>query len=213
MPIRHRIAAAAALAAACATPAAVQAHFVLQAPASWIQENAIGDPQKLGPCGGVTGDPGTRTGAVTDVVGGSVLHVSIHQTVYHPGHFRIALAVLDRAELPADPEAVTRPGPHGPISVSGRVDPHPSPPVLVDNLWEQHQPVSNRLSATDLRLPNIDCAHCTLQIIQFMEEHDENKDGRFTYHHCADLRITSDPTLPIDAGWPGQRSSPRTPSH
>jgi hypothetical protein len=68
------------------------------------------------------------------------------------------------------------------------------------------------MSETDVRLPNIDCAHCTLQIIQFMEEHGENRDGRFTYHHCADLKITADPTLPIDGGWPGQASA-RTPPH
>jgi hypothetical protein len=204
MRARDLVAAACASAALCAAPAAVQAHFVLQAPASWLEENQIGDPQKLGPCGGVSSDPGKPTGAVTAVTGGSLLHVSILQTVYHPGHFRIALSVLDRAELPPDPDAVTRPGPNGPISVSARIDPTPKPPVLVDGLWEQHQPISNHRSETDLRLPNIDCAHCTLQVIQFMEEHGENPDGRFTYHHCADLKITADPTFPIDRGWPGQ---------
>jgi hypothetical protein len=43
-----------------------------------------------------------------------------------------------------------------------------------------------------------------LQVIQFMEEHGVNPDGRFTYHHCADLKITANPKLPIDRGWPGQ---------
>jgi hypothetical protein len=209
MTVRRLLAAAFLGGGLCAAPAAVQAHFVLQTPASWIQENQIGDPQKLGPCGGTSADPGTPTGAVTAVTGGSLLHVAILQTVYHPGHFRIALAVRDRSELPPDPVAVTRPGPNGPISVSATIDTNPRPPVLVDGLWEQHAPVSDRHSETDVRLPNIDCAHCTLQVVQFMEAHGENKDGRFTYHHCADLKITPDPTMPLDTRWPGQTGARR----
>jgi hypothetical protein len=55
-----------------------------------------------------------------------------------------------------------------------------------------------------VKLPNINCDHCSLQVIQFMEEHGVNTDGRFTYHHCSDLKITANPKLPIDKGWPGQ---------
>ncbi len=36
------------------TATSAQAHFKLDAPASWIQENQQGDPQKLAPCGGTT---------------------------------------------------------------------------------------------------------------------------------------------------------------
>ena len=39
---------------------------------------------------------------------------------------------------------------------------------------------------------------------QFMEDHAYNKDGGYTYHHCADVKITADPAKPIDKGWPGQ---------
>ena len=34
-----------------------------------------------------------------------------------------------------------------------------------------------------------------------------NPDGRFTYHHCADLKITANPKLPIDTAWPGQKKA------
>jgi hypothetical protein len=37
-----------------------------------------------------------------------------------------------------------------------------------------------------------------------MEQHPINPDGRFTYHHCADLKITANPKMPLDMGWPGQ---------
>ena len=36
---------------AVVVPAAVQAHFQLLEPASWLVENQLGDPQKLAPCG------------------------------------------------------------------------------------------------------------------------------------------------------------------
>lgn len=186
-----------------AMPGAGSAHFILQQPTSWLQENQLGDPQKLGPCGGTTANPGMPTGAITSLTGGEMLHIKVKETIYHPGFYRVALSVLDRSELPPDPEDTTRDGPRGPISVSGKIDPKPKPPVLVDGLWEHRQRATAEFE-TDVKIPNIDCDHCSLQVIQFMEEHGVNPDGRFTYHHCADLKITANPKLPIDKGWPGQ---------
>ena len=40
--------------------------------------------------------------------------------------------------------------------------------------------------------------------MQFMEAHGLNKDGDYTYHHCADIKITVDPAKPVDKAWPGQ---------
>jgi hypothetical protein len=198
------IAALGAGAVALATPAAVYAHFILVTPASWLQENQLGDPQKSGPCGGTTANPGTPTGVVTPVVGGEMLHVKVKETIYHPGFYRIALSVLDRSELPPDPEDTTREGPRGPISVSGKIDPNPKPPVLLDGIWLHRERKPGQEFETDVKLPNINCDHCSLQVIQFMEEHGVNPDGRFTYHHCSDLKITANPKLPIDKAWPGQ---------
>jgi hypothetical protein len=187
-----------------AAPIVGQAHFILEAPASAIVENQLGDPQKLGPCGGASKDAGTATNAVTAVTGGEMLHVKVKETIYHPGHFRIALAVLDRAELPIDPEDTTKDVNGKPWSVSGKVDPNPKPPVLVDGLWEHQTRVPGQEFETDIKVPNINCDHCSLQIIQFMENHPVNPDGRFTYHHCADLKITANPKMKLDMSWPGQ---------
>ena len=96
------LAAAAALAAAVAV-APASAHFVLETPAASLAQNTIGDPQKLGPCGGTSQDAGTATGAVTELAGGSTLHLKLREAVFHPGHYRVALAVNSRAELPPDP--------------------------------------------------------------------------------------------------------------
>src|SRR5947209_12036426 len=76
------------------------AHFRLLAPLSWIEEAQNGDPQKMGPCGGTSADPGKPTAAVTNVQGGDKLHLKIQETIFHPGFYRVALAVNSRDELP-----------------------------------------------------------------------------------------------------------------
>ena len=185
-------------------PAVVCAHFVLIEPSSWLVENERGDPQKLGPCGGRSSDPGEPSGVVTPVVGGAMLHVKVRETIYHPGFFRLALSAMNRSELPPDPEDTTREGPRGPRSVSGKIESNPQPPVLLDGLWLHHERIPSQEFETDVKIPNINCERCSLQVIQFMEAHGVNSDGRFTYHHCADLKVTADPKLPIDTAWPGQ---------
>jgi hypothetical protein len=180
------------------------AHFTLIEPASWLVENRLGDPQKAGPCGGTSADAGTPTSAVTQARGGQKLHVKVQETVFHPGHYRIALAVNSRAELPPDPETTTRETEKGPWSVSAVIQNPVRPPVLADGLFA-HTTRTTEPFETDVDLPNINCEKCTLQIIQFMAEHGRNRDGDFSYHHCADLRMTADPSKPIDTRWPASR--------
>lgn len=175
------------------------AHFALEAPASWIEEDEMGDPQKIAPCGGSNSDPGVRTGAVTEVTGGSQLQISVTETVFHPGHYRIALARRINW-LPHDPVAVMKETERGPRSDYAPIDANPKPPVLVDGLWDsdvKREPILE----TAIRIPNIDCAGCYLQVIQFMENHPGVREGDFSYHHCAVLNITADPGLPQDEGW------------
>jgi hypothetical protein len=126
----------------------------------------------------------------------------VQETVFHPGHYRVALAVNSRTELPADPPAELREGARGPQSVSAPIMNPVRPPVLVDGLWAHTTKAENPMFETDVRIPNISCANCTLQIIQFMAEHGRNRDGDFSYHHCADLKITADRSKPLDARWP-----------
>lgn len=186
-------------------PTIGQAHFRLLAPASWIEENQLGDPQKAGPCGGTNADYGKPTYVVTEVKGGSLLHVKVQETVYHPGHYRIALAVNSPTELPVDPKAETMTDPNGKVmSVSAPVMSPVAPPVLADGLWV-HQAKTADPFETDVELPNINCKSCTLQVMQFMEQHPVNNPGQFSYHHCAVLKITADPAKPISAGWAKER--------
>ncbi|HKF69750.1 MAG TPA: SCE4755 family polysaccharide monooxygenase-like protein, partial [Vicinamibacterales bacterium] len=179
-------------------PVATQAHFKLLAPASWLIEDERGDPQKAAPCGGTNTDFGKPSWAVTQATGGSALHIRVQETIYHPGHYRVALAVNSPTELPVDPKATTMDTDRGPRSVSAEIMSPVQPPVLADGLF-MHQAKADAPFETDVTLPNINCRRCTLQVIQFMEQHAVNNPGMFTYHHCATVQITADPKKPIDA--------------
>ncbi len=189
-------------------PLLADGHFKLLEPASRIVEDQRGDPQKAGPCGGATGVTPTMSGVVTEAKGGSSLHIKVQETIFHPGFYRVALAVKSLDELPPDPVAITRQTEKGPFSVSGAIQSNPQKPVLADGLNLHHdRPAAGTQLApfeTDVKLPNITCEKCTLQIIQFMENHGLNKDGDYTYHHRADIKITADPTKPLDKEWQGQ---------
>lgn len=184
----------------------VDAHFKLIEPASWIVENERGDPQKAAPCGA---DPKAEMSkAVTPVKGGSLLHLKVLETIYHPGHYRVALAVNSREELPPDPMTFERTTEKGPRSVWGVIQSPPQLPVLADGLFPHYtRPASPQTYEADVRLPNITCPRCTLQVIQFMADHAYNQPGGYSYHHCADLSITADPDQPLDKGWPAVTTS------
>lgn len=186
-------------------PIVTHAHFRLMEPASWIIEDERGDPQKGFPCGGSNTDYGKPSYAVTQAVGGSKLHLKVVETIYHPGFYRVALAVNSPAELPVDPKATTETTERGPRSVSGEIMNPVRMPVLADGLFPHSAKVDGPLE-TDIDLPNISCKRCTLQVLQFMEQHGLNNPGMYSYHHCATLQITADPKKPIDVAWPKERT-------
>jgi hypothetical protein len=179
------------------------AHFRLLEPASWIVENERGDPQKAGPCGVDPKGTSTPSGTVSKAVGGSLLHLKVAESVYHPGHYRVALAVSSRNELPPDPQTSERYTDKGIYSVWGVIQSPPQIPVIADGLFPHYaRPSSPQTYEADIQLPNINCPKCTLQVIQFMAEHGYNVPGGYSYHHCAEMQITADPAKPLDRGWP-----------
>src|SRR5437879_4487653 len=56
-----------------AVPTAVNAHFRLLEPASWLIEDTRGDPQKAGPCGGTNADWGKPSFVIGKATGGGKL--------------------------------------------------------------------------------------------------------------------------------------------
>jgi hypothetical protein len=187
--------------------AEADAHFVLVSPAPSIVQNRLGDPQKVAPCGGVSANPGRGTpanpgvpsGVVTDIKGGSSFHVLLSETVFHPGHYRVALA-KSAANLPPDPKVTTRDSDRGPWSVSAEIQSPALPPLLADGLFA-HTERPTGLVEADITIPNVNCRNCVLQVIQFMADHGKNPDGDFSYHHCATVNITADAAKPLDAAW------------
>src|SRR2546422_4304594 len=89
-------------------PALAHAHFILVAPESWMSQDSLGLPEKLGPCGNEGG--GTPTGRVTPFHPGQTIAVTINEVITHPGHYRVALAVSGRRELPAEPTVTPQAG-------------------------------------------------------------------------------------------------------
>jgi hypothetical protein len=175
---------------------AAQAHFnlTMPPPASTDTVGGKGAP----PCGPLT--PASNT--VTSIQGGHPLTVRVMEFIPHTGFYRLALAMNSRSELPVDNVVYDAQGkvlpPSGtPRGNSARADFQTTPkfPVLADNLWP-HQGTGSMAFQTDVMIPNITCAKCTLQVIEYMNGHPFNDGGGYFYHHCADLKITADPALP-----------------
>ncbi|APR81342.1 Hypothetical protein A7982_06689 [Minicystis rosea] len=185
----HRALACASLAAAVCSfaPAPARAHFILEAPASWMSQDALGNPQKAGPCGDDSG--GTPTGEVTTFAPGQTISITVNETIFHPGHYRVALAVHDRSELPDDPKVTAGSTPCG----SAEIQNPPVFPVLADGEL-LHATSFSGPQTIQVKLPDdVTCEKCTLQIIEFMSNHGLNNPGGCYYHHCADISINAGP--------------------
>jgi hypothetical protein len=184
------------------------AHFALIQPAASLVQNRLGDPQKIGPCGGVSANPGRGTpanpgvpsGAVTNVTGGTDLPLLVQETIFHPGHYRVALA-RTMAQLPPDPKVTVVETDKGPRSKAADIQSPAVPPVILDGIFT-HTERSAQNFETAVPIPNINCPNCILQVIEFMADHPGIAvDGGHSYHHCAILNITADPAKPIDKRW------------
>jgi hypothetical protein len=181
-----------------ALPVTAQAHFNLLAPPSSNTANAVEGGKGAPPCG----PDGTASNAPMAIQGGQMFTLKINETVFHPGFYRVALALHARSELPADPIVlganmkvlpVTGPG----SSVSADAT-ETAFPVLANNLFSTHTTTGPQ--EAQIRIPNVSCDKCTLQVIEFMAQHGPNPGGGYFYHHCADLKITADPNQPIEHG-------------
>ena len=186
----------------------VDAHFVLIEPAASMRQNRLGDPQKIAPCGGVSGNPtrgtpanpGVATSAITNVKGGTMLPLLVQETIFHPGHYRVALA-RTMAQLPPDPVVTTVQTEKGTRSQSAVIQNPPVAPILLDGLFAHTERPTQNFEA-EIPIPNISCPTCVLQVIEFMADHPGIAvDGGHSYHHCAILNITADPNKPIDKRW------------
>jgi MYXO-CTERM domain-containing protein len=186
-------------------PAEAHAHFILQDPPSWMSQDSLGTPEKLGPCGDEGG--GTASGTVTAFSPGQTITVTVNEVIFHPGHYRIALSVTDRNMLPPEPNVT----PGGGVACGTADIMSPAVfPVLADDVFDHTAPFGGPQSVQITLPTNVTCTHCTLQVIEFMSQHGLNNPGGCFYHHCADISIQGpamDGGGPVDSGGGGDASS------
>jgi hypothetical protein len=175
-----------------------EAHFILMAPAPANPKDATGGKGPP-PCG----PDATPATAPVAVQGGHTLHLDVKETTFHPGWYRIALAMNSRSEFPADPKVydakmnVLDPAKAGVSSASADMQTPAVFPVLAADVWDHKAPATTDFTL-ELAIPNMDCPKCTLQIEEFMNAHPSNVGiGGYFYHHCADIKITADPAMPL----------------
>ncbi|HEX3774727.1 MAG TPA: SCE4755 family polysaccharide monooxygenase-like protein, partial [Polyangiaceae bacterium] len=181
------------------------AHFNLTAPTpnTTSTDGGMGSP----PCG-----VGTASGVITPVQGGHPITIKIDEFVGHTGFYRVALALDSPTELPLDSVVKDASGnilppsgkPSG-ISASAAYEDPPVFPVVMDHLFVHTASPTDQTFQGDVTLPNVNCDKCTLQVLEFMQGHpfntatppDTGPGGGYFYRHCADLKITADPSMPV----------------
>jgi Lytic polysaccharide mono-oxygenase, cellulose-degrading len=178
-------------------PSPAEAHYILDAPACWMSQDAVGGPQKNGPCAAVPntnlGDvAGTPTNAVTVFQSGQTISVSITVTIAHPGWFRIALAegASSTQTLTTIPDPVPQAGTNCTPAIMKSPVWSPTQPIIADGLpagstASTQQTGNQTFSVTIPASASCSSARpCSLQVIMVMTDHPA---GDCYYHHCADI--------------------------
>ncbi len=171
----RRLAATTTMCAGCLWSATAAAHIRMDEPVArneWAM-SAFQDPIKDGPCGSGANDPrSTDPDKINEFSPGQEITVSWHETIDHPGHYRIAI------DMDGQDDFVDKTG------ETDIVDP-PVLPVLLDGILDQ--PGGAGTYSVTVKLPNETCDNCTLQLIQYMTDTYES------YYVCADLVISGTP--------------------
>ena len=188
-------------AAAVLTSARADAHFKIDGPACWMSQDALGGPQKKGPCAAVAdtalGDPqGTPTNMVTVEKSGTVT-VSVTVTIAHPGWFRVSLAEGPSSSqtLTTLPDPVAVNGTNCTPALMRNLTWSPTQPIIADGLGLPAGSTSTTTMQTGTQTFQVDippaatCTSarpCTLQVIMMMTDHPVTD---CYYHHCADIAL------------------------
>jgi hypothetical protein len=190
--------------AALLLPCAASAHISLEAAGTHLSRYGE-DEIKDGPCGRTNGKRGTN---VYTYKPGETITISVLENLAHPGYFRIAFdddgddAFIEPKSIkPVDPK---RACPFNADDQCGESDFYNSPAVLMDNL-DPHLASGAKEYTWQVKLPDVECDNCTLQIIQVMEDLSHtayspkgiSKELFYIediYHTCIDLVLKKDAT-------------------
>lgn len=166
-------------------PDVALAHARWFAPGTMVPSNTMLVPRtansnlKSFPCGGVA-----RTAQSAVLYKGTTVKLKFEETIEHPGKYVIYFSQANDANFT----------------------------LLMDNIPDIAQPLAvqngvtvPRVYEVDVPVPNVDCAACTLQLVQVMT-------GSATlYHSCADIRIQAAPVGPVPSPSPAPVVTPSAP--
>jgi MYXO-CTERM domain-containing protein len=178
-----------------------RAHFHLDSPASIGVQDATGNPQKTPPCG----NPYVPTNVVTDVLTGSMISITIDETIFHPGHYYVALAATEAELPPAPPVTPVGADQCGSVEIDG----DPMLPLLADGLLPHDTSFGGAPQTFQVQLPaGMECPNCVLQVVEYMRNHG----APCFYYHCARVNVTNNPMPMVDAapGTPDASGNPAT---
>jgi uncharacterized protein (TIGR03382 family) len=153
------------------------AHIEMEKP------NPVTVDQKVGPCGD---GPHVRGDDVAVFDPGQTITVKWHETVHHPGYYRISFDDDgdDSFEDPATPG-----------------DAYTNDTVLLDEIADE---AGRAEYSVEVTLPDIECENCTLQLIQLMTDKPPYQPGtNDIYYQCADLALRI-PEPPQDTDEPAE---------
>jgi len=210
-----RVSAAGLALAMAAGAAPLSAHIDLKRAGTHVakyEQGARGADTKVAPCG--AGENAVATGAKFTYKPGETITISMAEYVPHPGYFRIAFDndgdddfVNPRWIVPMEPEE--REG-GCPIDDTDQCrvgdymkdgDFFNNHTVLMDNLNPHTRATAQSTYTWEVKLPDVECDNCTLQIIQVMMDpvglahgvyNTENGDNNDVYHQCIALELSHD---------------------
>lgn len=188
--LRSRVGPALALCVCLASASVARAHISLEQ--GGTHKSRYGDGSiKQGPCGVRNGARGTN---VYTYAPGQTISVAAVEFVTHPGYFRIAFdddgddAFIDPRSIPGAPPSGRTCANDG-QDQCGQADFDNAPGVLADDLNPHVTTDSSAPKYTwSVQLPDIECEHCTLQLIQVMTDKPPYVPGsNDIYYQCIDL--------------------------
>jgi hypothetical protein len=151
------------------------------------------------------GQAGLARANVSTVLPGSTIHLVWDEYIAHPGWFRISFQPNgDTFEIPPEsngPTGAGAPSNYPTEDLTGKTDPATGSLIIADRIM--HPALS-----MDVTLPNIECANCTLQLIQMMTDkppYSTDTASNDIYFACVDLVLSASapdagPIMGGDAG-------------
>jgi MYXO-CTERM domain-containing protein len=136
------------------------AHIELDSPAVRVAG------MKTGPCG-ATSSRATDPAKITTIKPGQTVTIQWHETVAHPGFFRIAFSE-DGTTFPTDPSDPPAAAAFPVLAIIPKVG-------------------GQTTYSADITMPDMECDSCTIQLIQYMQRHAPPP----YYYQCADIVLSN----------------------